>query len=236
MPRKRMIDPNIWQSEDFASLSTLAKLVFIGLFSNADDEGRGRGKATYVKSILFPYDENMKSTDIDKTLTEISSKMSIVFYEFNGNEYYSLVNWSKWQRVDKPSPSNIPECTDQCKTIRRTIAEQSPNNLGLVLPNRIEEKRREKKRSEDARATIKYADFVSMTNDEYSSLVAKLGERGAKRAIEIMDNYKGANGKQYKSDYRAILNWVVKRLEEENAKGAENATSKYANIQGITRL
>ena len=45
MARKRMIDPGIWQSEDFAKMSTLGKLVFIGLFSNADDEGRGRANA-----------------------------------------------------------------------------------------------------------------------------------------------------------------------------------------------
>ena len=32
----------------------------------------------------------------------------------------------------------------------------------------------------------------------------------------VLDNYKGANGKKYKSDYRAILNWVVKRAKEEN--------------------
>ena len=64
----------------------------------------------------------------------------------------------------------------------------------------------------------KYADFVSLTNDEYSSLVAKLGEEGTRRCIEILDNYKGATGKKYKSDYRAILNWVVERYEEEQRK------------------
>ena len=31
---------------------------------------------------------------------------------------------------------------------------------------------------------------------------------------------KGANGKTYKSDYRAILNWVVKRYQEEQSKPA----------------
>ena len=66
---------------------------------------------------------------------------------------------------------------------------------------------------------VKYAEFVSMTNDEYSSLVARLGsEERARRCIEIIDNYKGANGKKYKSDYRAILNWVITRLEEEEQK------------------
>jgi hypothetical protein len=65
---------------------------------------------------------------------------------------------------------------------------------------------------------IKYADFVSLTNAEYEALVAKLGEDGAKRCIEILDNYKGATGKKYKSDYRAVLNWVVERYEEEQHK------------------
>ena len=55
MARKRMIDPNIWQSEDFSRLSTLGKLVFIGLFSLADDEGRGRCNPVYLKSTLFRF-------------------------------------------------------------------------------------------------------------------------------------------------------------------------------------
>ena len=58
-----------------------------------------------------------------------------------------------------------------------------------------------------------------MTNDEYSSLVAKVGsEESAGRCIEILDNYKGAKGAKYKSDYRAILNWVIGKYSEENAK------------------
>ena len=62
---------------------------------------------------------------------------------------------------------------------------------------------------------IQYAEFVSMTNDEYSSLVAKVGEAGALRCIEILDNYKGSSGKKYKSDYRTMFTWVIKRYYEE---------------------
>jgi len=51
--------------------------------------------------------------------------------------------------------------------------------------------------------------------------VAKLGEDGAKRCIEILDNYKGSHGKKYKSDYRTILNWVVQRYDEEQQKGKQ---------------
>ncbi len=110
MARKRMIDPNIWQSEDFGKLSTLGKLVFIGLFSNADDEGRGRANPTYLKSILFPYEESIRSADIDKTLSEISSNMSVIFYSCNGSNYYSLTKWYDWQRIEKPQDSGRESC------------------------------------------------------------------------------------------------------------------------------
>ena len=62
---------------------------------------------------------------------------------------------------------------------------------------------------------LKYAEFVFMTESEYVKLVEKFGESGVGRCIEILDNYKGSTGKTYVSDYRAILNWVIKRHKEE---------------------
>lgn len=152
MARKRMIDPNIWQSEDFSKLNTLAKLVFIGLFSLADDEGKGRCNPVYLKSTLFPYDEGIRSTDIDKTLFEISSNMSILFYSCNGSNYYRLINWSTWQKIDKPSKSKIPNYDEN--TMQVLFDDNSANVRRVVSPNKnrtrkedklkeIEEKRRE---------------------------------------------------------------------------------------------
>ena len=84
MARRRMIVPEIWQSESFAQLSILAKLVFIGLFSNADDEGRGIANPVYIKSILFPYDDGMRVIDIEKALSEIGQFMSVTLYTHDG--------------------------------------------------------------------------------------------------------------------------------------------------------
>ena len=158
-----MIDPSIWQSEDFSKLSTLAKLVFIGLFSNADDEGRGRAKAIYIKSILFPYDEVIRVTDIEKSLDEIAANMSITFYSRDGSEFYSLENWSKWQKIDKAQVSQIPAFDEDSTMIRgafveqssngsRTVAEQSSSAREPVPPKRKEEnkKRIEEKGKEEA--------------------------------------------------------------------------------------
>ena len=55
-----------------------------------------------------------------------------------------------------------------------------------------------------------------MTEEEYGKLVSEYGQEAAKRMVEVLNNYKGATGKPYKSDYLAILNWVVKRIKEES--------------------
>lgn len=65
---------------------------------------------------------------------------------------------------------------------------------------------------------IKFGEFVSLTQDEHNTLVERYGQGDTERMIDILDNYKGARGKRYKSDYRAILSWVVARLEEEREK------------------
>lgn len=86
----------------------------------------------------------------------------------------------------------------------------------------------------------KYAEFVTLTRDEYAKLCEQFGEDPAKRMIEILDNYKGAKGKRYKSDYRAILTWVVNRYNEDltrnGAKISAMATSQPGSESGRDTL
>ena len=84
-----------------------------------------------------------------------------------------------------------------------------------------------KKKTDDDPNKKKYAEFVSMEEREYQSLVDKYGEKAAEKLIELLDNYKGSSGKTYKSDYRAILNWVVDKAQKEYPKlfVAQNGTS-----------
>ena len=62
--------------------------------------------------------------------------------------------------------------------------------------------------------------------------VETFGKAGADRAIEILSNYKGSKGKSYKSDYRAILSWVIDRMKEKEPhilkKTSPAVTSKKA--------
>ena len=143
-------------------------------------------------------------TDRAREVSEKRSQSGKLGNDKRWNENAGIAN-------DRKSIAN-----DRTYTITSTIT----NTNTSTKDQKIKRPRaREDKKSNPTPEKVIFADFVSMTNDEYSSLVAKLGEPRAKRCIEILDNYKGANGKKYASDYRAILNWVVARLEEDEQKG-----------------
>lgn len=78
---------------------------------------------------------------------------------------------------------------------------------------------------------IHFADFVSMTNAEHEKLVSTYGKDFVDQCITVLDNYKGSNGKTYKSDYRAILSWVIDKVKEQQAKNKKesNQTKNYNN-------
>lgn len=128
MARKRMISPEMWENEGFGELSILAKVLFIGMISQADDDGKGVLSPQLLKSKILPYDElriadvdkalneighNLSAglgseTDKDKALNERGHKLSVVFYEVGGKRYYLFENWRKWQTINRPIPSKLP--------------------------------------------------------------------------------------------------------------------------------
>ncbi|MDF2791087.1 MAG: hypothetical protein K0S80_4189 [Neobacillus sp.] len=77
---------------------------------------------------------------------------------------------------------------------------------------------------------IQYAEFVKMKESEFQKLVDEHGEILAKKMVLTLDNYKGANGKKYKSDYRAILNWVKDKVINESG-GKAYGVSKAIHRQ-----
>ena len=54
--RIRTIKPEFWRSDDIASLSWDARLVFIGLWSYVDDNGVGRDSLPSIVGDLFAAD------------------------------------------------------------------------------------------------------------------------------------------------------------------------------------
>lgn len=221
MARKRMIDPNIWQSEDFGKLSTLAKLVFIGLFSLADDEGRGRCNPIYLKSTLFPYEEGIRSADVDKTLSEISSNMSVVFYSCDGSSYYSLYNWNTWQKIDRPSESKIPEFNEKVMQRLFIFDDNSTNVRRVFAPNKnIKEKEQERK------GNRKEKNFIPPSLEDIKKYVA---EKQLKVNAEYFYNY-FTEGNWIDSKGNKVKNWKQKILIW---NGFSNKDKKEKNIREL---
>lgn len=75
-----------------------------------------------------------------------------------------------------------------------------------------------------------YAPCVMLTESEYGKLVEAHGEDGAAWMVKKLDDYKAASGRTYKSDYRAILNWVV---GEYRKHVAEQITGAYGDSGSI---
>lgn len=106
------------------------------------------------------------------------------------------------------------------------VQAELPLDVEVVTPPPLTQEQREKA----AKAKkYKYADCVTLTRDEYAKLCESFGEDAAKRMIEILDNYKGSKGKKYKSDYKAILNWVVDRYNEEVMKYGDQRQTSFSN-------
>ena len=71
MARKRMIDPSFWTDEKLGECSVNERYLFMGLISNADDEGYGRANPKLLKSLLFPYDDDLRTSDLEKWLSRL---------------------------------------------------------------------------------------------------------------------------------------------------------------------
>ena len=89
------------------------------------------------------------------------------------------------------------------------------------------------KESKEKALKKQYAENVFLTEDEYSKLTERLnGNTSAVSwCIEKLDNSKGAKGYKYKSDYRAILNWVIDDYVKKHGK-LSTCQSDYPVHQG----
>lgn len=145
MARKRMIDPSFWIDEKLGTMSPIVRLLFMGLISNSDDEGRLVGHPALVKSIVFPYDIDVSIQQVEEYLQQIHEKGLIQIYSVNNQTYIQVNKFKKYQKINRPTPSQLPSAEQ--------LTEYSLNSNGTLIDNSlpIEEKRREENRIKENR-------------------------------------------------------------------------------------
>lgn len=92
------------------------------------------------------------------------------------------------------------------KDIVKATLEGLLKHLEIEIENENETVNKNKSESENK---ITFAENVKMKKAEFDKLKIDYGEKETLKFIETLNNYKGSSGKKYKSDYRAILSWVV---------------------------
>jgi len=107
MASRRMIDPAFWQSESLMELNYRQRLLFIGLISNADDQGRLKGNPKLVKAIVFPFD-NISADDVQADLDEIETAECIAIYKAGSKTCIQILNWWQYQHPQWAYPSELP--------------------------------------------------------------------------------------------------------------------------------
>lgn len=129
MRRIRTIKPEYFESETVSRVGIFARLLFIGLWTIADDAGRLRGATRLIASNLFAYDENVVE-QVETALTDLENQNLIRRYLFNNSTYISISGWQKHQKIDRPSISKLPGPDDFDVT-----TELPANNSPKVLEN-----------------------------------------------------------------------------------------------------
>lgn len=110
MARSRNIKPGFFTNDELAECTPIARLLFAGLWTIADKEGRLDDRPKKIKALVLPFD----NVDCDDCLKQLHDRQFITRYSVEGNGYIQISNWKKHQNPHcKEASSEIPE---QCES------------------------------------------------------------------------------------------------------------------------
>jgi hypothetical protein len=214
-----MIQPGIWTDEGFLSLSIAARLMFIGMISGADDEGRGLATDRCLKASVFPADD-VTLEQVRTYRDEVAAAVNVKLYDVDGKKYYECSKWRNHQRLERPSKSIIPAPPDDARKDTGTIPESS-GTLPAELKKEVKEEKEGNtapKRSTASAPAISFDFTTSLWDNIPDDLVerwqAAYPAANVERELIKAGEWLTANPKKRKSNYRAFLvNWLARCQE-----------------------
>lgn len=227
----RILKESICTSESLAGLDPQAEVFFYRLIVNCDDYGRMDARTAILRSKCFPLlMEAVTVDDVERWLAELVQAGLIRCYRWDDRPYLELVTWGKHQKIrakrskypgpdgaettlaaDEDRGGQLPADADK--------AARNPNlNPNLNVNPDPNPKRATRSNPATRRAEPPAAGGgVTLTPDERQRLVERYGPARTERMIAALAAYKRRTGRSYRSDYRAILNWVVRKAIDQPA-------------------
>lgn len=148
MARARNIKPGFFRNADLAELSVEARLLFIGLWTIADREGRLEDRPKQIKMEIYPAD----SFDVGALLEELAETDMLDRYEAGGKKYIQIVNFTKHQNPHKderasaipPPPGGTDgsatddaECEHGASTVQAPCEHGASTVQTLLIPDSL---------------------------------------------------------------------------------------------------
>ena len=137
MSRIRTIKPEFWASPDIVRLTLPARLLFIGLWTFADDGGVLPADLVRSKMEVFPGD-SFTLDEIAEWVSELLRGGLLLPYSVDGRYYWQITGWHH-QRIDRPT-LRYPSCHESGNSTSPRRALDEPSRPSRVESSRVESK------------------------------------------------------------------------------------------------
>ncbi len=118
MARIRSVKPDFWEDEKVGEMSLAARLLFIGTWNLADDEGLLRWTPDYINASLFMYDD-FTVRKVRALMDELEAAGGIHPYKGPTQQRLGwIVNFHRHQRINRPQPGKFPAPSLQNAEVR----------------------------------------------------------------------------------------------------------------------
>jgi hypothetical protein len=225
MGRIRTLKPEFPQSESLGKVSRDARLTFAMVLTVADDEGRARASPRLLASLLFPFDDDAPGL-IEGWLVELEKVGCVRRYSVDGTSYLDIPQWTKHQKIDRPSASRLPGF------VTPSIASTSDDARGAFDDNSTNP--REPTRGIDEHARSVDADLGPRTLDQDQSSLRSdcasqgdeilVGDTGSKLTeADMPTNRDGAAAKNANLPQERFWTEWRKFLDDFRHKGGERS-------------
>lgn len=119
MPRIRTLKPEHKVHRKVGQLEDRPYRLWVGLVTEADDEGRFVADADQLRALVFPYQTRLTTAKVDAALDALASVGLVTLYRSNGTRYGCFPDWTEHQKISHAIPSKLPPCSEDSRILQK---------------------------------------------------------------------------------------------------------------------
>jgi len=235
MPRIRTIKPEFFSDPKVAQLPFRARLLFIALWTFADDEGRNRAITKELAGYAFPLDDSVTNSNVETDLQLLQSLGMITLYEANSLRLYQVNHWEH-QSINRPTPSKFQPCCESSRSTHGVLSESlTEDSLRARKEMEVEMELGNGKGGASARRPPDPAMRIPPDRKDVAAYFKEKGSSGTE-ARKFWDHYE-ANGwkvgrNPMKKWHAAASGWITRQPEYSNGhvKAEPETPPRYREV------